>query len=165
MKRIISIILSCALLASLLLFSGCGLFKESPKTFTKDSMSITLTNRYKEVKLEGQTVAYDSKKVAVFALKEEFTLFEGTGYGKDSSLEDYANLVITANEVVSSVKVVDDLTTFTYTAKNGNLEFTYFATVFKSADAFWLIQFATETKNYEAQKDNILTFAKSISFS
>ena len=165
MKRIISIILSCVLLASLLLFSGCGLFKESPKTFTKGGMSITLTNRYKEAKLEGQTVAYDSKKIAVFALKEEFTLFEGTKYGKDSSLEDYANLVITANDVTASVNTENGLTSFTYTGENGKQKFTYFATVFKSEDAFWLIQFATESANYEAQKDTILSFAKSISFS
>lgn len=47
------------------------------KTFSSDGMTITLTDEFRETNIEYYTVAYDSKNVAVFALKEAFTLADG----------------------------------------------------------------------------------------
>ena len=160
MKRISTISLVIVLMAALFL-SGCALFEASPKTFAKAGMSITLTDRFTERDYVSFTAVY----VAVFALKEEFTLFEGSALGKNSSLNDYANAVILANGLDVSPATEDGLTFFTYQKENNGTEYTYFSTVHKSGDAFWLIQFSAKTEQYESQKDNILTYAKSVSFS
>jgi len=164
MKRISSIVLIFVLITSLFL-SGCSLFEASPKTFTKAGMSITLTDRFTEREYVSFTAVYDSQHVAVFAIKEAFTLFEGSALGKDSSLEDYANTVILANGLDVTPVTEDGITSFTYQKESNGIDCTYFATVHKSGDAFWLIQFSAKTEQYEAQKANILTYAKSISFS
>ena len=164
MIRISSIALIIVLMAALFL-SGCALFEASPKTFTKAGMSITLTDRFTERDYVSFTAVYDSQYVAVFVLKEEFTLFEGSALGKNSSLNDYANAVILANGLDVSPVTEDGLTFFTYQKENNGTDCTYFATVHKSDDAFWLIQFSAKTEQYESQKDNILTYAKSVSFS
>ena len=74
MKRILSAALVLTLLCSCLL-CGCSLFQASPKTFTKSGMSITLTDDFTERDYVSYTAVYDSQYVAIFAIKEEFSLF------------------------------------------------------------------------------------------
>ena len=47
------------------------------KKFSSNGMTITLTDEFVKTNIEQYTVAYDSKNVAVFALREEFTLADG----------------------------------------------------------------------------------------
>lgn len=135
------------------------------KTFSYDEMAITLTDEFKEAEIERFTVGYESKKVAVFALKEEFALAEGFG---DYTLEQYANLVIQANSVGSAeVKTGDGLIHFEYdyTSPETKEVFRYFAYVYKADDAFWLIQFATLDENVDKYAEQITEWAKSVEFS
>ena len=155
MKRIATLCLAVLLLS--LCFVGCS---TSPKTFTAEGMSITLTNRFSKLSYAGFTAVYGASDVAVFALKEEFTLVG------DYTLDEYAALVIDVNGlegVTASTK--DGLTSFLYERENDGVNYTYFATVHKTQDAFWLIQFAVESKDYAKKEADILEYAKSISFS
>lgn len=164
MKRIISTILLATLICSL--FCGCSLFESSPKTFSAAGMSITLTDDFTEQDHVSFTAIYDSQYVAVFVLKESFELIESTDIlSKDSTVEDYAKVIIEGNELDCEPVLEDGLLSFTYQTDNNGVDYTYFATIHKSSDAFWMIQFATKTRNFEKQKDNILSYAKSISFS
>lgn len=49
-----------------------------PKDFSSNGMSITLTDDFIATDIENYTVAYDSAEIAVFALKEEFSLVKGS---------------------------------------------------------------------------------------
>lgn len=135
------------------------------KTFSADKMTITLTDEFRKTNMENFTVVYDSKAVAVFALKEEFILVDGFA---DYTLEQYADLVIQANNLSSvQIKTVDGLTGFQYdvTKSETNETYRFFTYVYKTNDAFWCVQFATQTKNVEAYESQITQWAKSIAFS
>ena len=70
-----------------------------PKDFSSNGMTITLTDEFVKTDVENYTVAYDSKNVAVFALKEAFALADGF---QDYTLEQYGNLVLQNNNLSSS---------------------------------------------------------------
>ena len=145
-----------------------GLFSNKTpdvKTFSSNGMTITLTDEFRETDIENYTVAYDSKNVAVFALKEAFTLADGFG---DYTLEQYADLVIQANNLSSTeIKTADGLTRFEYNFTNPetNDSYKYFSYVYKTNDAFWLIQFATLNENVDGYAQQITDWAKSVEFS
>lgn len=135
------------------------------KTFSSDGMIITLTDEFKKTSFEDYTVAYESKNIAIIALKEEFTLAEGFG---DCTLDQYAELVLQASQLTAvEVRTVDGLVGFTYdyTDPETKTALRYFTYVFKTDDAFWTVQFATAKKNADAYASEIKEWAKSIMFS
>jgi len=138
--------------------------KVEPKDFQYDGLNITLTNEFTEVDAEGRTVCYDSKRVAVLVLKEEFSLAEGFG---DLTLEEYADILKKENDMSSSkLKETDGLLCFEYDYNNAevNKTFRYFSYLYKSDDAFWVVQFATQTEYVEELSPKINEWAKSVSF-
>lgn len=145
-----------------------GLFSNKTpdvKTFYSNGMTITLTEEFKKMDIENYTVAYDSKNVAVFALKEEFTLADGF---EDYTLEQYADLVIQTNGLGSAeIKTVAGLTYFehNFTNPQTNDDYRYFSYVYKTNDAFWLIQFTTLNENADEYAQQITAWAKSVEFS
>ena len=135
-----------------------------PKDFSSNGMTITLTDEFVKTDVENYTVAYDSKNVAVFALKEAFTLAEGF---QDYTLEQYGNLVLQNNNLSSSkMQNLEGLTEFEYEFTNPDTKDTYkyFSFVYKSNDAFWIVQFATLTENVDECSSKIIEWAKTISF-
>ena len=135
-----------------------------PKTFTANGMSITLTKAFKETQMQGFTNCYDSADVAVFALKEEFTLMEGF---EKYTLEQYADLVIQNNNLSEAVvKKENGLTGFQHEWVNPDTQDTcrYISFVYKTEDAFWLVQFATLKENADARMEDITQWAKTVTF-
>lgn len=135
-----------------------------PKDFSSNGMNITLTDEFVKTDIENYTVAYDSKNVAVFALKEAFALADGL---QDYTLEQYGNLVLQNNNLsASKLQNLEGLTEFEYEFTNPDTKDTYkyFSFVYKSNDAFWLVQFATLTENVDECSSKIIEWAKTISF-
>lgn len=142
-----------------------GCFGPSEKVFSKAGMSITLDSGFNEKEYVSYTVCYDSKNVAIFVLKEEFSLFESADIDAAAlSLNDYAELVIANNSVDADVQTKDGLTYFKYNNSANGKEYTYSSYVYKTDDAFWLIQFATEQDEFEQNAARIEGFAKSVKF-
>lgn len=145
-----------------------GLFSNiapKEKTFSSNGMTVTLTDEFRESNAQPYTVVYDSKNVAVFALREAFTLAAGF---EDYTLEQYADLVIQANKLgLAEVKTDEGLTYFTYSFTNPETKdvYQYYSYVYKTDDAFWLVQFATLDKNVEKYAPQITEWAKSVEFS
>ena len=134
------------------------------KTFSSNGMVITLTDEFSETYIENYTVAYDSKNVAIFALKEEFTLVDGF---QDFTLEQYGELVLQNNNLSSSkIESKEGLTGFEYEFTNPETKDTYkyFSFVYKSNDAFWLVQFVTSIENIDECGSQIFEWAKTVSF-
>lgn len=134
------------------------------KVFSSNGMTITLTDEFVKTDVENYTVAYGSKNVAVFALKEAFALADGF---QDYTLEQYGDLVLQNNNLSSSkIEDKEGLTGFEYEFTNPDTKDTYkyFSFVYKSNDAFWLVQFATLTENVDKYSSKINEWAKTISF-
>jgi hypothetical protein len=134
------------------------------KTFSEKGMTITLTDGFKTASVPNYTVAFDSKDVAVFALREPFTMAEGF---ENYTLSRYADLVIQANKLSGTqVEVTDGLIHFEYDFTNPENQqiYHYYTFVFKAKDAFWMVQFATMKDNAADREGQIFQWAKSITF-
>ncbi len=147
-----------------LIGKGVTIKTVEPKDFSYDKMSITLTEEFEKTDMEGFTVAYGSKDVAVFAIKESFSLQEDVG---SLTLKEYANIVIEKNNRDATVKEKDGLTCFEFDYLNPETKeaYRYFAYVYKSEDAFWLVQFAVLKENSDTYEEKIGEWAKSVEFS
>lgn len=135
-----------------------------PKEFAVDDMRITLTDDFIKIPAQNQDAAYTSKKggeVTVMIMQEEFSTAPGSN---SYSVKQYGQMVIQSNGLQASLKIQDGITYFEYEGSSGNNTFHYIATVFKGPDAFWLIQFGTETKNADALRDEIFAWAKTVTF-
>lgn len=136
-----------------------------PETFTADGMQITLTSAFDEASFEGYNVCYESDDVAVLVLKEEFTLFAPD---ENFTLEEYGNILLEGNDLSStaSLQTTDGITHFEYeytSPEDGN-DYNYFATIYKSDDAYWLIQFVTFAEDADDYRATIMEWAKSVEF-
>lgn len=154
-KRVI-----CLAALVLFLFTGCGILgaKVVPKTFTHSSgISIELTNAFWESEYEGYIVCYDSGKMAVFALKGLFS-----EVGQEYTLAEYARIVVENNNAQVEIVEKDGLTCFVFSKELEEGNYTYFASVYKGADAYWMLQFGCKTEDYEGNKEQIELFAKSV---
>ena len=158
-------ILILAVVFVLIATSLAGCFGPSEKVFSKAGMSITLDSGFREKEYVSHTVCYDSKDVAIFVLKEEFNLFENMDIDAAAlSLNEYAEIVIANHSVEADVQTKDGLTYFKYNRTANGKEYTYSAYVYKTDDAFWLIQFATEQDEFDQNAERIEGFAKSVKF-
>ncbi len=162
MKRIIAIAL---LFAMVLTFAGCSVKDTKSKVFTCEELSVTLNEGYVETEMEGYDACFDSSTVAVFILKEEFSLMEGF---EDYTLEQYADLVLQANSARSPERAdTDGLTCMKYSFFNAeeNETYTYLASLYKSDNAFWMVQFVCKAEDYAEHEAYFIERAKTVTFS
>ncbi len=159
-KRIVACV--CLLVMITGLLTGC---KASPEKFSAEGMTITLTDAFKQEAMEGTAAYFESSKALVVAIKESFSQFEDLGMSTDITLEEYINLVVENNKEMQVEHLeIDKLAAFTYENSTNKKDFTFFAAVYESDDAFWLIQFACETKDYADMQEDFVKWAKSVEF-
>lgn len=130
-----------------------------PKVFTEKGMTITLPGEFKKFNAEGYTVGYTTNKAAVFALKEEFSLFVGAD---NLTLQEYGQLVLDNNGMTEDIQLMEHegLTLFEYQVDN----FYYLACVYKSHDAFWLVQFSCDESDADTYVNDFVAWAKTVKF-
>ena len=159
-KRIVAYVCFLVMLTGLL--TGC---KASPEKFSAEGMTITLTDAFKQETMEGTAAYFESSKALVVAIKETFIQFEELGMSTDITLEEYIDLVVENNtEMQVNALDVEGLTAFIYESVANKKDFTFFASVYESDDAFWLVQFACKTKDYEEMQEDFVKWAKSVKF-
>ena len=158
MKKILSLVLTLVMLVT---FASCG--EANPKNFSAQGMTVTLTDAFKENTQAGYTVCYESSEVAVFILKESFSLQAGV---ENLTLDEYADLVRQSNASKSPTEIAkqDGFYTMEYNFLNEseNQTYSYYCTMFKGTDAFWLVQFACKEGDYASYKETFLNWAKTI---
>lgn len=144
-----------------------GMFSDKEaeiKAFSVDGMSITLTDEFSKEDYDGYNAVYESMDVAVMVMKEEFTLLEGF---EDYTLEDYFDLLCEANEFESlEMKTADGLSYFEYDYEDPESDdrYCYTAYLYKSDDAFWMVEFATLSETAAEYSQQIAEWAKSVEF-
>lgn len=160
MKKFLSVVFIAIFVLTLV---SCGAAK--PKDFSAEGITITLTSDFKKQNQEGYTLCYASPKVAVFMVKEAFSLQAGM---EDWTLDYYADLVFDANASKNpdEISKEDGLTTMEYSFFNEekNTTYKYFSAMYKAEDAFWIVQFACEADDYEASKASFVEWAKTVKF-
>ena len=163
MKKIVAVLL---LFAALVTMVSCNkkVYEADAKEFTSNGLTITLTDAFVEKKQEGYTVCYDSKAVAVIALKESFSLQAGV---KDWTLEYYADLIKTSNSKHSPsnpVKVGDRMVMeYTFYNPDTDITYHYYTCMYKGSDAFWTIQFTCDVNEIDEYKPYMVEWADSVS--
>lgn len=137
----------------------------APKTFTIEGMQITLTDNFTEENYEEYTSCYDSKNVAVFTLKEDFSLFEGGG--ENYSIEEYADLVEKANglsdDTLEYIKGIPCLN-YDFTNPDYNITYSNLTFLYKSDNAFWIVQFTSEKNKFDEYSAQMAEWAESVIF-
>lgn len=148
-------------------YSGLDTFLDNPEaeTFSSGGMSITLTDEFIKVPMEGFTFCYGNGDVSMFALKESFADYPGL---REYNLTQYGQGVIDVNGYGPSIKLhtEDGLTYFEYTGTNpdtGKL-YAYAAFVYETDEAFWLAQFAALEDEYDTYRKDIFAWAKTVEF-
>lgn len=138
----------------------------SPKNFSCDDMTITLTKAFKESANEKFKTTYLSKNVGIYVSKEDVSLIP-TASG--ITVAEYAELLIAANsdKENTAVETRGGLTYFEYDSFLSSLNETYHyvAFVYKTDNAFWMIQFATRAGEYKDHESAIFGWADTVRFS
>lgn len=138
--------------------------KATPKDFSYEEMTITLTALFKEEEVEGRTV-FTSNDVAVFVLRENFVAGEIdlSGY----TVRGYAELARENNPVMADAtyEETDGVPNMVYTyAGDDGKTYVYFTTFYKSSDAFWIVQYFVNESGYESRKPKFIEWAKTVRF-
>lgn len=140
--------------------------KDKSKEFSSDGMTITLTDEFVKTSMAGFTVCYDSKDVAVFALKEDFSIVDGL---ENYTIHQYGDAAIKNNNLGSSVKLKTGhgLVYAEYEATNPETKeaYSYFIVFYKTSDSFWLVQFCSLTEKYQDNRKTFIDWAKKVEFS
>ena len=101
----------------------------------------------------------------MFALKEEFSIMAGL---ENYSVEQYAETVLQNNPLAAgaSLQTEGDLNWFEYSYQNSEEEepYRFRIYVFKSDDAFWMVQFAAPESNAEENAQKFEKWASTVSF-
>jgi hypothetical protein len=143
--------------------AGCE-FNVGKKEYSVNGINVTLEDGLVETDIVSQTVYLKGIDMEFTALKESFTDLEKVNITNENSLEDYARLVVSNNKLDSEVINKDGVTYFEYVKEMNGKNIYYLATVNKSEDAFWLIQFICSEKNKDKYKPKFLEWSKTVSF-
>ena len=138
------------------------LTQEKEKTFDLDGFHITLTDQFQEEEMDGVTVYLESDYVGIAAYQEPFTDLEIIGLNKNSTLDEYMQLVIQNNGGDEEIKHENDLTYVEYEKEIDGETYYYFVTTFKGEDSFWGVIFFTLKDNKNTYRDDFIKWAQSI---
>lgn len=155
-KRVIAALLAACLLLGL---TGCATSakKGTPKEFTFDKLTITMNSAFQQSNTAENGVYYRSSDVAAVFIKDTFDKV-----GKDASIQDYVNQVLAANELEATLDESGDVPFFTYGNTVNDVDFFYYAAVFKGSDGFWLVQFGCAQEDKDTFLPMFEEFAASV---
>ncbi len=127
------------------------------KEFSKDGMTITLTDDFVEMESQmGFDAYYVTDYCGVMVLKEPFSLEEGLS---ELPLSDYIRDVIANNgHTNTEPQQVDDL--WYYVNNTDGLR--YYSYCYKGSDAFWVVQFGCYREDAAALEDLFYMFASTV---
>ncbi len=167
-NRIGLLIVSAAIIIGLIIGIVIGLLRipkgTGGRVFSDSGMRITLTKDFYQISIPGYTACYNSENVAIFTLKEEFELLDGS---EDYTIRQYGELVVQNNSLSVAIQNSNGLTYFEYFYRNpsNGESYQYIAFVYKADDAFWLVQFATLSDDFDEYRGEIMDWAGSVKFS
>lgn len=149
------------ILLTLLSVIACG--PKSKEFNSPAGLKITLTTKFYEKEIVGQTLYLESQNAIFCALKESFTDLSVLNITSENSIEDYAEVVKNTNHLSAELKTDENnLTYMDYEKTVTGRNFFYRAYFFKGTDAFWLCQFACLETNKDSETSNFVEWANTI---
>ncbi|MBE6948717.1 MAG: hypothetical protein E7456_02605 [Ruminococcaceae bacterium] len=131
-----------------------------PQEFSKDGITLTLTDEFIEKESErGFDAYYVAPYGAVMILKEEFALEEGL---EDRTLDEYIKNVIENNGYDFDPISNHDLLYYYHDETMMGQDTRYYSFVYKGNDAFWIVQFSCFSKDLQEMEPQIMNWAKSV---
>ena len=162
MKKLLIVLLAVWMAVAMVSCAGKDPRDGEAKTFSVDGLSITLTDGFREKDVDGYNKGYDSAKMGVLVLKEAFADIPGA---ESLTLDDYAEMVLENNQgKASEVKTSDGLTYMEYVAESSGQEYGYLVVMYRSADAFWLVQFFSKSADFNEYRPSFINWAKTVTF-
>lgn len=138
---------------------------EEPKIFGVEEMQITLTDAFEERSAEGYAACYSAGDTAVFVLREDMDQMKPYG---SLSLDAYGAMILANNGFDQSVQLQEEngLTTFKCIRRKPETgeEYYYYCGLFRSPDAYWLVQITTMDQNAEERISLFRQWLMSIQF-
>ena len=160
MKKFASVL---ALILVVALLAACG---DSTKDFTFGELTITaparMTDASDKADFQDYTFTLDSRNIAIFGLQESYEEYPVL---LDYSLEEYAELVLTANERDALVKrrSSGNYHYFDYIAETGAGTYRYLVGCFETDEGFWTVQVCAKVTDFELE--TFLGYLDSVRFS
>ena len=144
---------------------GCNFFTPEPKEFSKDGITLTLDESFKENENDLHKVTFASTKV-VFTGNYE-TL------GSNLSIKEYANLCLESiNSDEEALEYTDEVTNFVYSYYTNTVEdvflgkdvtYKYMLVCMKGSNhKYYCMNFGTTENNFDDYKDQMFEWAKTI---
>ena len=164
MKRLFShLIIYTVCLLLVLSLSAC---KNTEITYTVEEMQITRTEDFVEVPTTRRGSSFEKKDMAIKIIRESRSVVEDAAGHSDVSLETYADLILESNRLTLPITREKSCLSYQYTALDEvvNKNYTYYVTLHKSDDAFWLVQFIAAEDSFEDKRNEINTYLDSIVF-
>ena len=156
MKRILILMLA---LAMLLCSCGSEATYDTPKEFTYNGLTLTLTTDFKmENPPDAFTGYYEADGAVVMTLFESLDQLAAAGFDEVKTLEDYTKVVAGEYEVKSDEEA--EIMYFTFERKADFKDYYYLAVTKQTDDGFWLIQYACRAKDKDMFSDMFLEWAK-----
>ena len=155
-------ILVCVLLVVCCL-CGCAKIDTLTEDQTLTFMDLTITlpgyfeDRLHKDYTAKDTFMYGVYEITVTGVREDKALFDEV-----PKLEEYGNLLITNNNLTSTLQQEEGLTTFTFSLMDGKTSFTHLAAIYEGSESFWLVQISCKTENFEDSRESFLTYLKSV---
>lgn len=175
MKKVLKFF--CVLLLAFFI-TGCGsneLQNDDPinegqeytkKEFSLKGLNITMSDDMKEATMAGYDAFLESEDYALALVKEDFEDFKSIDVEIDenSSVKEYMEFVLNANELDGKIIEKNNLTYVQYTKNINSNDFFYMVFAYKSDDAFWIVNLMCfEEDRFEAEPI-FIEWAKSVNF-
>ena len=145
------------------LITGCSLFSNE-KEIKEDGYSITLTKDFKKEEVDDFDVVFQSSKVGFTSTKETFQSLEKLNITKDSTLEEYGEVVRSTNNIIKRFEESSD-GNYMYVDYEKLIElkpYYYYTVIKKGNDGFWLFNFFCSKDDKDEELSNIEKYASSI---
>jgi len=149
MKRIITLVCMLCLLCC-----GCsGPNADTLQSYTAQTgITLQMQAGMRLSAEDSVSCLYSGQSCMMSALREEFADYAQMGHDPQAmTVEDYAHLVQQANDLQQTFLPDENGNLHvTYTNTSGNTEYFYYATVRKGSDAFWVVNFACNSRQKDA---------------
>ncbi|MCI8306949.1 MAG: hypothetical protein HFH14_02750 [Lachnospiraceae bacterium] len=137
---------------------------KTPKEFSNDFLTITLTDDYEEQETSDYVFNYSSPYSLCFGMSETKESVTAAGYTV-TGLDDYAVVAMQAAGITAEVTPYNDTTrTFTWEKEINNIQYCYKAFVTETDSTYWMFQFAAQKDVFDVLNTEYDSYYNSVVF-
>ena len=137
---------------------------KTPKEFSNDYLTITLTEDYEQKETVDYVFNYSSEYSLCFGMSETKEAIASAGYTV-SSIDDYAAGAMQSAGITAEITPYNDTTrTFTWEKEINEIQYCYKAYVTETDTSYWMFQFAAQKDVYDILNTEYDTYYNSVVF-